>query len=142
MRRCSQTRRAMMRRRSPPMPAPRRRTTPSACRRTCSNDPRTPASGSPRRADHPNTTYRGNSMQLSIQLSYSGGFQESADQVVAYEQAGLDMVWVAEAYGYAAVSQMGYLAAKPPTVTIASRILPIDRTTIVSGKQGPARVAL
>src|SRR3546814_7329220 len=89
MRRCSQTRRAMMRRRSPPMPAPRRRTTPSACRRTCSNDPRTPASGSPRRADHPNTTYRGNSMQLSMQLSYSGGFQESADQVVAYEQAGL-----------------------------------------------------
>src|SRR3546814_7483660 len=98
------------RRRSPPMPAPRRRTTPSACRRTCSNDPRTPASGSPRRADHPNTTYRGNSMQLSMQLSYSGGFQESADQVVAYEQAGLDMVWVAEAYGYDPVSQMPYPA--------------------------------
>src|SRR3546814_274737 len=68
-------------------------------------------------------------MQLSSQLSYSDGFQESADQVVAYEQAGLDMVWVAEAYGYDAVSQMGYLAAKTSTVKIASGILPIYTRT-------------
>jgi F420-dependent oxidoreductase-like protein len=68
-------------------------------------------------------------MQLSMQLSYAGGFQESADQVVAYEQAGLDMVWVAEAYGYDAVGLMGYLAAKTSTVTIASGILPIYTRT-------------
>jgi F420-dependent oxidoreductase-like protein len=68
-------------------------------------------------------------MQLSMQLSYAGGFQEAADQVVAYEQAGLDMVWVAEAYGYDAVGLMGYLAAKTETVTIASGILPIYTRT-------------
>lgn len=68
-------------------------------------------------------------MRLSMQLNYAGGFQESADQVVAYEQAGLDMVWVAEAYGYDAVGLMGYLAAKTETVTIASGILPIYTRT-------------
>jgi len=68
-------------------------------------------------------------MKLSMQLSYAGGFQEAADQVVAYEKAGLDMVWVAEAYGYDAVGLMGYLAAKTETVTIASGILPIYTRT-------------
>ena len=68
-------------------------------------------------------------MKLSMQLSYAGGFQEAADQVVAYERAGLDMVWVAEAYGYDGVGLMGYLAAKTDTVTIASGILPIYTRT-------------
>ena len=68
-------------------------------------------------------------MRLSMQLSYAGGFQESADQVVELERAGLDMVWVAEAYGYDAVGLMGYLAAKTETVTIASGILPIYTRT-------------
>src|SRR3546814_13017385 len=40
-----------------------------------------------------------------------------------------DLVWVAEAYGYDAVSQMGYLAAKTSTVKIASGILPIYTRT-------------
>jgi F420-dependent oxidoreductase-like protein len=68
-------------------------------------------------------------MKLSMQLAYTGGYQEAADQVAAYEKAGLDMVWVAEAYGYDAVSMMGYLAAKTETVTIASGILPIYTRT-------------
>jgi F420-dependent oxidoreductase-like protein len=68
-------------------------------------------------------------MRLSMQLSYAGGFKEAVDQVAALEKAGLDMVWVAEAYGYDAPSLMGYLAARTETVEIASGILPIYSRT-------------
>jgi F420-dependent oxidoreductase-like protein len=64
-----------------------------------------------------------------MQLSYSGGFKESADTVAELERAGLDLVWVAEAYGFDGVSLMGYLAAKTETVQIASGILPIYTRT-------------
>lgn len=68
-------------------------------------------------------------MQVSMQLSYSGGFKESAAQVAELERAGLDLVWVAEAYGFDGVSLMGYLAASTETVQIASGILPIYTRT-------------
>jgi F420-dependent oxidoreductase-like protein len=68
-------------------------------------------------------------MQLSTQLSYAGGFKQAVDQVVDLEKAGLDMVWVAEAYSFDAVSSMGYLAAKTSTVTLAAGILPIYSRT-------------
>jgi F420-dependent oxidoreductase-like protein len=64
-----------------------------------------------------------------MQLSYSGGFKEAADTVAELEQAGLDLVWVAEAYGFDGASLMGYLAAKTETVQIASGILPIYTRT-------------
>jgi F420-dependent oxidoreductase-like protein len=62
-------------------------------------------------------------------LSYAGGFQESARQVAALEQVGLDTVWVAEAYGYDAPSLMGFLAAKTERVEIGAAILPIYTRT-------------
>lgn len=68
-------------------------------------------------------------MRIGMPLQYAGGFKESADQVVAYEQAGLDIVWVAEAYGFDAPSFMGYLAARTETVGIGSAILPIYTRT-------------
>ena len=68
-------------------------------------------------------------MKLSMQVGYSGGFAESVAQVQALETAGMDIVYVAEAYGYDAVSLMGYLAAKTSTVQIASGILPIYTRT-------------
>ena len=37
-------------------------------------------------------------MKLSMQLNYAGGFKEAVKQVVELEKAGLDLVWVAEAY--------------------------------------------
>ena len=55
-----------------------------------------------------------------MQLPYAGGFKESARQVATLEKAGLDIVWVAEAYGFDAVSLMGYLAAQTETVQIGS----------------------
>ena len=68
-------------------------------------------------------------MKLSMQIGYAGGFAESVAQVQALEKAGLDIVYVAEAYGYDAVSLMGYLAAVTDTVQIASGILPIYTRT-------------
>src|SRR6478752_48068 len=68
-------------------------------------------------------------MQISMQLSYAGGFRESADSVVELEKAGLDLVWVAEAYGFDGPSLMGYLAARTERVQIASGILPIYTRT-------------
>ena len=68
-------------------------------------------------------------MQISMSLSYAGGFREAAEQVVELEKVGLDLVWVAEAYGFDGPSLMGYLAAKTERVQIASGILPIYTRT-------------
>jgi len=68
-------------------------------------------------------------MKISTQLNYAGDVKAAAEQLAGYEKAGLDMIWVAEAYGYDGVSLMGYLAAITDTVTIASGILPIYTRT-------------
>jgi F420-dependent oxidoreductase-like protein len=68
-------------------------------------------------------------VKLSMPLSYAGDFAESARQVVELEAAGLDVVWVAEAYGYDGPSLMGYLAAKTQRVEIGAAILPIYTRT-------------
>ena len=68
-------------------------------------------------------------MKLSTTLSYAGDFEESARLVARLEQVGLDLVWVAEAYGFDAPSLMGYLAAKTERVGIGSAILPIYSRT-------------
>ena len=68
-------------------------------------------------------------MQLSTQLSYAGGFKEAAKQVGDLEKAGLDLVWVAEAYGFDGVSVMGYLAACTERVQIGAGILPLYTRT-------------
>jgi F420-dependent oxidoreductase-like protein len=68
-------------------------------------------------------------MQISTTLSYAGGFKESARQIADLEKAGLDLVWVAEAYGFDSPSLMGYLAALTESVQIGSAILPIYTRT-------------
>jgi F420-dependent oxidoreductase-like protein len=68
-------------------------------------------------------------MKLGMQIDYAGGFKESAAKVSAYEKAGLDVAWVAEAYGFDGPSFMGYLAATTDTITIGSGILPIYTRT-------------
>jgi F420-dependent oxidoreductase-like protein len=68
-------------------------------------------------------------MKIGMQLQYAGGFKQAADQVAELEKAGLDIVWVAEAYGFDAPSFMGYLAARTETVQIAAGILPIYTRT-------------
>lgn len=68
-------------------------------------------------------------MKLSTQLMYSGNPREAADQVVALEDAGLDTVWVAEAYGFDSPTLMGYLAAKTERIEIGAAILNIFSRT-------------
>ncbi|MGN0125692.1 MAG: LLM class F420-dependent oxidoreductase, partial [Rhodococcus sp. (in: high G+C Gram-positive bacteria)] len=62
-------------------------------------------------------------------LNYSGGFAETAAEVADLEKAGLDIVFVPEAYSFDAVSQLGYLAAKTSRVELASGILQLFTRT-------------
>ncbi len=66
---------------------------------------------------------------MSMSIGYAGGFKETVDQVVALERAGLDQVWVAEAYSFDAISQVGYLAAMTDTIEIATGILNVYSRT-------------
>jgi F420-dependent oxidoreductase-like protein len=67
-------------------------------------------------------------------LSYAGGFAETAAELADYEKAGLDIVFVPEAYSFDAVSQLGFLAARTERVQIASGILPLySRTPALLG---------
>jgi F420-dependent oxidoreductase-like protein len=68
-------------------------------------------------------------MKLSTPLMYDGNPRQAADQVAALEKAGLDLVWVAEAYGFDSPTLMGYLAAKTETVQIAAGILNVFSRT-------------
>lgn len=62
-------------------------------------------------------------------LAYSGNPVEAVDLVVELEAAGLDRVWIAEAYGFDAVSLMGFLAARTSRIELASGILNIFSRT-------------
>jgi F420-dependent oxidoreductase-like protein len=62
-------------------------------------------------------------------LSYAAGFRQAAQEISELEKAGLDTVWVPEPYGFDAISQMGYLAAKTERVQIGSGVLPIYTRT-------------
>lgn len=68
-------------------------------------------------------------MRISTLLSYAGGFKEAVAEVAELEKAGLDLVWVPEAYSFDAPSAMGYIASRTERVTIASGILPIYSRT-------------
>jgi F420-dependent oxidoreductase-like protein len=68
-------------------------------------------------------------MKLSMMINYSGDFHADVERVVDLEKAGLDVVWVPEAYSFDAVSQMGYLAAKTSTIEIGSGILNVFSRT-------------
>lgn len=74
-------------------------------------------------------------MRISMPLQYAGEPKAAVDQVVELEKAGLDTVWVAEAYGYDSPTLMGYLAARTERVEIGSAILPMYTRT-------PALVAM
>jgi len=68
-------------------------------------------------------------LKISTLLEYAGGFRQSARTVVDLEKVGLDLVWVGEAYGFDAPTQMGYLAGLTQSVEIGSAILPVFTRT-------------
>ncbi|MDX6743091.1 LLM class F420-dependent oxidoreductase [Actinocorallia sp. A-T 12471] len=68
-------------------------------------------------------------MRIGMPLGYAGGFKEAVTELIDFEKAGLDIVYVPEAYSFDAVSQLGYIAAKTERLQIASGILNIYSRT-------------
>ncbi|MFC4128711.1 LLM class F420-dependent oxidoreductase [Nocardia rhizosphaerae] len=68
-------------------------------------------------------------MRIGLSINYSGGFKEVAAEVADLERAGLDIVFVPEAYSFDAVSALGFLAARTERVQLASGILQIYTRT-------------
>ena len=68
-------------------------------------------------------------MKISMLLSYAGGMKERVAELKEYEKAGLDVVWVPEAYSYDAATAMGYIAAHTDRLIIASGIMPVFTRT-------------
>jgi len=69
-------------------------------------------------------------VKISVSAHYSRG--DIAGQVAELqllEQAGADVIWVAESYSFDAVSALGYLAASTERATIASGILNVYSRT-------------
>ena len=74
-------------------------------------------------------------MKLSMFITYSADFKADVKKVQDLERAGLDLVWVAEAYSFDSVSQMGYLAAKTDSIEIGAGILNVySRTAACIGQ--------
>jgi len=68
-------------------------------------------------------------MRIGMSLNYAGGFKETVEELADYEKAGLDIVFVPEAYSFDAVSQLGFIAARTERLQIASGILQIYSRT-------------
>ncbi len=68
-------------------------------------------------------------MRIGLSINYAGGFKDVAAEVADLENAGLDIVFVPEAYSFDAVSALGYLAASTQRVELASGILQLYTRT-------------
>jgi F420-dependent oxidoreductase-like protein len=68
-------------------------------------------------------------MRISTALDYAGDFGASAARATDLEAAGVDLIWVAEAYGFDAVSLLGYLAASTERVGLGTGILNVYSRT-------------
>ena len=62
-------------------------------------------------------------------LNYAGGFSETVAELADFERAGVDIVFVPEAYSFDAVSQLGFIAAKTERMQIGSGIFPLYSRT-------------
>ena len=68
-------------------------------------------------------------MRVGMVINYAGEFSQVVDELGDFERAGLDIVFVPEAYTFDAVSQLGFIAAKTERLQLASGILPIYSRT-------------
>ncbi|MFI2760688.1 LLM class F420-dependent oxidoreductase [Streptomyces echinatus] len=68
-------------------------------------------------------------MEISTTLKYAGDAVAAAEEAAALEQAGVDVAWVSELYGFDAPTIMGFLAARTERIRIGSAILPIYSRT-------------
>jgi F420-dependent oxidoreductase-like protein len=68
-------------------------------------------------------------MRIGLAINYAGGFKDVAAEVADLERAGVDIVFVPEAYSFDAVSALGYLAACTERVQLASGVLQLYTRT-------------
>src|SRR6201989_1233314 len=68
-------------------------------------------------------------MRIGMFLNYAGGVAETVVELAGYERAGLDIVFVPEAYSFDAVSQLGFIAARTERLDIASGIFQLYSRT-------------
>ena len=68
-------------------------------------------------------------MKIGLGINYAGGFKEVVAEVADLEKAGLDIVFVPEAYSFDAISALGYLAAATERVELASGVLQLYTRT-------------
>jgi F420-dependent oxidoreductase-like protein len=73
-------------------------------------------------------------MRVGMPIAYSGGFTETVAELGDYEKAGLDIVFLPEAYSFDSVSQLGFVAARTTTLEIGADILNVySRTPALLG---------
>jgi F420-dependent oxidoreductase-like protein len=77
-------------------------------------------------------------MKLAMTINYSGDFQAAVRTAQDLEQAGVDLVWVAEAYSFDSISMIGYLAAKTSTIQIGTGIINVYSRTATAVAQTAA----
>ena len=77
-------------------------------------------------------------MKLATTINYSGDFHADVARVQQLEQAGLDVVWVPEAYSFDAISQVGFLAAKTERIEIGTGIINVFSRTATAVAQTAA----
>ncbi|MEU6209601.1 LLM class F420-dependent oxidoreductase [Streptomyces sp. NPDC089922] len=76
-------------------------------------------------------------MEIATTLPYAEDPRRAVEEIVRLEAAGLDAVWVAEAYGFDSPTTMGYLAGRTRHVTIGSSILNVySRTPALIAQTG------
>ncbi len=68
-------------------------------------------------------------MKLAMTINYSGDFHADVRMAQDLERAGVDLVWVAEAYSFDSISLIGYLAAKTSTMQIGTGIINVYSRT-------------
>ncbi|OEV07683.1 LLM class F420-dependent oxidoreductase [Streptomyces nanshensis] len=68
-------------------------------------------------------------MKIATPLQYADNPRTAAEEVVKLEAAGLDAVWVAEAYGFDSPTVMGYIAARTERMLIGAGILNVYSRT-------------
>lgn len=68
-------------------------------------------------------------VRLATYMHHSGNFHADVARIRELERAGLDIVWVPEAYSIDAISRVGYLAANTDRVLIGSGVLNVFSRT-------------
>ncbi|MFC4496091.1 LLM class F420-dependent oxidoreductase [Streptomyces ovatisporus] len=76
-------------------------------------------------------------MKIATPLQYAENPRTAAEEIVKLEAAGLDAVWVAEAYGFDSPTVMGYLAARTERLQIGAGIINVySRTPALIAQTG------